>query len=139
MFVIGCSLFHIYRWGILDIEDACAGALHMASEGDGEERVHKEKLLIDGGSAGGYTTLASLTFRNVFAAGVSFYGISDLEALAKETHKFESKYIEKLVAPYPQGKFIYDARSPIKHLDQFKSPCAFFQGGLDKVSFFNYS
>lgn len=121
------------KWGIYDIEDACAGALFMATDGVDGERVNKEHLLIDGGSAGGYTTLASLTFRKVFRAGVSYYGVSDLEALAKDTHKFESRYMDLLIAPYPSGKSVYDARSPIKHLDLFKTPCAFFQGGMDKV------
>jgi len=117
------------NWGVVDIEDACAGAQHMA-KGDGEDRVDAQKLLIDGGSAGGYTTLACLTFRKVFKAGASYYGVSDLEALAKETHKFESRYLDQVLGKDPA---VYKERSPINHLDKFKTPCAFFQGSLDKI------
>ena len=103
------------------------------AKGDGNDKVDGDKLLIDGGSAGGYTTLACLTFRDVFKAGASYYGVSDLEALAKETHKFESRYMDTIIGPYPQDAAVYKERSPIDHLDQFKTACAFFQGSLDKV------
>jgi dipeptidyl aminopeptidase/acylaminoacyl peptidase len=123
----------LYRkWGVYDIEDACAGALHMA-KGDGADKVDGSKLLIDGGSAGGYTTLACLTFRDVFKAGASYYGVSDLEALAKETHKFESRYLDQVIGPYPEDAAVYKDRSPINHLASFRTACAFFQGGLDKI------
>ena len=120
------------KWGVHDIEDACAGAQHMA-RGDGDDRMDAEKLLIDGGSAGGYTTLACLTFRDVFKAGASYYGVSDLEALAQETHKFESRYLDQVIGPYPQDEAVYKKRSPVHHLDQFETACAFFQGSLDKI------
>ena len=119
----------LYSWGVHDIEDACAGALYMA---DVKKASHKDKLLISGGSAGGYTGLACLTFRSDFKTGASHYGISDLAVLAQETHKFESKYCDTMIAPYPDQAYI--DRSPIHHLDQFESPCAIFQGALDNVS-----
>merc|ERR550534_1222179 len=100
------------------------------AKGDGDDQVDAEKLLIDGGSAGGYTTLACLTFRDIFKAGASYYGVSDLEALAKETHKFESRYLDQIIG---LDAAVYKERSPINHLDQFKTPCAFFQGSLDKI------
>lgn len=100
-------------------------------------KVDRNALLISGGSSGGYTTLASLTFDTntprVFAAGTSYYGISDLEVLAKDTHKFESHYCDEMIAPYPEDLDTYHARSPIYHVDKFASPCCFFQGLLDKV------
>jgi dipeptidyl aminopeptidase/acylaminoacyl peptidase len=91
------------------------------------------RLAIDGGSAGGYTTLAALAFRDVFKAGASYYGVSDLEALAKETHKFESRYLDRLVGPYPAARAVYLERSPIHHVEGLASPCVFFQGLEDKV------
>ena len=123
-----------YRWGVYDIEDACAGALYLAEE---LKLVDRNKLIIDGGSAGGYTTLASLTFQDVFNCGASHYGVSDLELLAAETHKFESRYLDMMIGEYPKDEKIYKERSPINYLDQFNSPCAFFQGELDKVSMFS--
>lgn len=122
-----------YRWGVYDIEDACAGALYLAEE---LKLVDRNKLIIDGGSAGGYTTLASLTFQDVFTCGASHYGVSDLKLLAAETHKFESRYLDMMIGEYPKDEKIYKERSPINYLDQFNSPCAFFQGELDKVSSF---
>lgn len=99
--------------------------------------VDRHALLISGGSSGGYTTLACLTFDTsvprVFAAGTSYYGISDLEVLAADTHKFESHYCDEMIAPYPEQVEVYHARSPIYHVDQFGSPCCFFQGLLDQV------
>ena len=87
------------NWGIVDLDDCVNGARYLAGQG----RVDGERLAIDGGSAGGYTTLAVLTFREAFKAGASYYGVSDLEALATDTHKFESRYLDGLVAPYPSG------------------------------------
>ena len=91
------------------------------------------RLAIRGGSAGGYTTLVALTFHNVFHAGASHFGVADLEALAKETHKFESRYMDRLVGPYPERLDLYRARSPIYHTDQLSCPLILFQGLEDEV------
>ena len=117
------------KWGIVDIDDCCNGARFLVEQGlaDGA------RLIIRGGSAGGYTTLAALTFRKVFSAGASYYGISDLGALAEETHKFESRYLDNLVGPYPAAKAVYEERSPIYHAEQLSCPVIFFQGLEDKV------
>ena len=104
----------------------------MADEG----KADPARLMIDGGSAGGFAALAALTFHEVFSAGTSFYGVSDIEALAKDTHKFESHYMETLVGPYPEEKQTYWDRSPIHHTDQLKCALAIFQGSEDKVRFF---
>jgi dipeptidyl aminopeptidase/acylaminoacyl peptidase len=117
------------RWGIVDVDDCVNGALHLASEG----QVDGERLIIKGGSAGGYTTLSALTFRDVFKAGASHYGISDLEALATDTHKFESRYLDTLVGPYPERRDLYLERSPIHHTDRLSCPVVLFQGLEDKV------
>jgi len=90
-------------------------------------------MAIKGGSAGGYTTLAALTFRDVFKAGASYFGVADLGALARDTHKFESRYLDHIVGPYPERKDIYDARSPINFTERLKVPIIFFQGLDDKV------
>jgi dipeptidyl aminopeptidase/acylaminoacyl peptidase len=95
--------------------------------------VDRERLFITGGSAGGYTTLAALTFHDVFRAGASHYGISDLEALARDTHKFEARYLERLVGPYPARRDLYIARSPIHHAERLSCPVIFLQGLEDKV------
>lgn len=116
-------------WGIVDVEDCCNAAQYLAREG----LVDGQRMAIRGGSAGGYTTLACLTFRDVFAAGASYYGVSDLGALARETHKFESRYMDKMVGPWPDAKDVYEARSPIAHMDQARSPIIFFQGLDDKI------
>jgi dipeptidyl aminopeptidase/acylaminoacyl peptidase len=116
-------------WGVVDVDDCLNGALYLVRRGD----VDGDRLLIDGGSAGGYTTLAVLTFRDQFKAGASYYGVSDLEALARETHKFESRYLDRLVAPYPAGRERYTERSPIHHVDRLSCPIVFFQGLEDKV------
>ncbi|NEO01188.1 MAG: prolyl oligopeptidase family serine peptidase, partial [Moorea sp. SIO3I7] len=105
------------------------GAQYLAEQG----LVDGERLAIAGGSAGGYTTLAALTFRDVFKAGASYYGISDLEVLAKDTHKFESRYLDGLIGPYPERKDLYQQRSPIHFTDQLSCPVIFFQGLEDKV------
>ena len=116
-------------WGIVDVDDCVNGAKFLASEG----KVDGNRLMIDGGSAGGYTTLCALTFRDVFKAGASYYGMSDLEALELDTHKFESKYSNGLVGPYPERRDLYIERSPIHFADQLSCPVIFFQGLEDKV------
>ena len=117
------------KWGIADVADAAHAARFLAAEG----KANLKQLLIRGGSAGGYTTLAALAFHDVFAAGASYYGISDLSLLAEDTHKFESRYLDRLVGPYPEAKDVYDARSPIHHLEHFAAPVILFQGLEDKV------
>ncbi|MDP7406860.1 MAG: prolyl oligopeptidase family serine peptidase, partial [SAR324 cluster bacterium] len=119
----------VSNWGIVDVEDAVAGAEYLVSE----QKADPMRLVIRGGSAGGYTTLSALTFANTFKAGASLYGVSDLEALAQETHKFESRYLDGLIGKYPEEKQIYQERSPIHHLDQLSSPCIFFHGLEDQV------
>lgn len=119
----------VSNWGIVDVEDAVAGAEYLVSE----HKADPMRLVIRGGSAGGYTTLSALTFANTFKAGASLYGVSDLEALAQETHKFESRYLDGLIGKYPEEKQIYQERSPIHHLDQLSSPCIFFHGLEDQV------
>src|SRR5581483_11722134 len=95
--------------------------------------VDPQRLAIAGGSAGGYTTLCALTFRTMFAAGASYYGVSDLEALAKDTHKFESRYLDGLIGPYPERRDLYVARSPIHFVDRLSCPVIFFQGLDDPI------
>ena len=119
----------IKQWGVVDVDDACNGALYLVEQG----KADKQRLAIDGGSAGGYTTLAALTFRDVFKAGASYYGVSDMGSLAEETHKFESRYLDSLVGPYPEKKAVYDERSPIKAVDQLSCPIIFLQGAEDKI------
>jgi dipeptidyl aminopeptidase/acylaminoacyl peptidase len=116
-------------WGIVDVDDCCNAALHIVAQGNADP----DRLAIDGGSAGGYTTLAALTFKEVFKAGASHYGVSDLEALAKETHKFESRYLDGLVAPYPEGNELYQERSPINHTEKLSCPLILFQGLEDQI------
>jgi len=117
------------NWGVVDVDDCVNGALHLVKRG----LVDGNRLIIRGGSAGGYTTLAALTFRDVFKAGASYYGVSDLEALARETHKFESRYLDGLVGPYPEAKQIYRERSPLNYTERLSAPVIFFQGLEDKV------
>ncbi|KAJ1679120.1 Esterase lipase thioesterase active site [Spiromyces aspiralis] len=118
------------QFGIIDVNDCCCAALYLVSK----DLVDRNKLSIMGSSSGGYTTLASLTFRpEVFRAGASLYGISDLELLAKETHKFESHYTTKLIGPYPEQKSVYAERSPIHYADNMACPVIFFQGNEDKI------
>jgi dipeptidyl aminopeptidase/acylaminoacyl peptidase len=116
-------------WGIVDVDDCANGAKYLAEQGE----VDGDRLVIDGGSAGGYTTLAALTFRDTFKAGASFYGVSDLEALATDTHKFESRYLDSLIGPYPERKDLYVERSPIHSTDRLNCPVIFFQGDEDKI------
>lgn len=117
------------NWGIVDVDDCSNAALHLVHQGlaDGD------RLAIRGGSAGGYTTLAALAFRNVFAAGASYYGVTDLTALAADTHKFESRYLDRLVAPYPEGADTYQRRSPINHTDGLSCPIILLQGLEDRI------
>ena len=117
------------EWGVVDVDDCCAGARHLAAQG----RVDVARLAIRGGSAGGYTTLACLAFRKVFAAGASHYGISDCEVLAQDTHKFEARYLDTLIGPYPERRDLYVKRSPLHHLEGLDRPVIFFQGLDDKV------
>jgi len=117
------------QWGIVDVDDCVSGAEFLARQGLADP----SRLIIRGGSAGGYTTLAALTFRSAFRVGVSYYGIGDLEALARDTHKFESRYLEGLVGPYPAARDVYQARSPIHHVDRLDSAMLLFQGLDDKV------
>lgn len=117
------------QWGIADVEDCVAGVNYLVNQG----RVDGDRVAIRGSSAGGYTTLAALTFTDTFRAGASYYGIGDLEALAKDTHKFEARYLDGLIAPYPAGQEIYYQRSPIHFCEQLSCPVIFFQGLQDKV------
>jgi dipeptidyl aminopeptidase/acylaminoacyl peptidase len=116
-------------WGVVDVDDCVNGARYLVDQG----RVDGARLAIRGGSAGGYTTLSVLTFRDLFCGGASYYGVSDLEALARDTHKFESRYLDGLVGPYPQRRDLYRERSPIYHAEQLDSPTIFFQGLEDRV------
>jgi dipeptidyl aminopeptidase/acylaminoacyl peptidase len=117
------------KWGIVDVDDCTNAAIYLVKQG----LVDPDRMAISGGSAGGYTTLCALTFRNVFKAGASYYGVSNLVALAQDTHKFESRYLDRLVAPYPEGAEIYKARSPLNFTAQLSCPIVFFQGLEDKV------
>ncbi len=117
------------QWGVVDVDDCVNGAKYLAQQG----LVDGDRLAITGGSAGGYTTLCALTFRDVFKAGASHYGVSDLEALEVDTHKFESRYSHKLVAPYPERADLYRERSPINHTNMLSAPVIFFQGLEDKI------
>ena len=121
------------KWGIVDVDDCCNGARHLVGNGEVDGEVDGKRLMITGGSAGGYTTLCALTFRDTFNAGASHYGVSDAEALAKETHKFESRYLDGLMGPYPEKRQIYAERSPINFTDRLSCPVIFFQGLEDKV------
>lgn len=117
------------QWGIADVEDCMAAAQYAADQG----WVDRDRMVISGGSAGGFTTLAALTFHDVFRAGASYYGVSDLEALVRDTHKFEARYLDRLVGPYPDRRDLYLQRSPLEHADQLSCPVIFFQGLEDKV------
>jgi dipeptidyl aminopeptidase/acylaminoacyl peptidase len=117
------------NWGIVDVDDCINGANFLVAEG----LVDHNRIVIRGGSAGGYTTLAALTFRDFFHGGASYYGVSDLAVLARETHKFESRYLDWLIGPYPQAQERYRERSPLYHVDQLSRPVIFFQGAEDAV------
>lgn len=117
------------QWGIIDWEDCESSARYLIAEG----LVDPEKIFIEGSSAGGYTVLSALTFGTVFTAGASYYGISDLSLLTRETHKFESRYMDQLIGPYPEYQAVYEARSPIMNQGLLKSPVILFQGEEDQV------
>ncbi len=117
------------QWGVVDVDDCVNGARYLAKIGE----VDGNRLAIRGGSAGGYTTLCALTFREIFKAGASYFGLSDLEAFVKDTHKFESRYLDQLIGPYPEGRDLYRERSPIHFVDHISCPMIFFQGLEDKV------
>lgn len=117
------------QWGVADVDDCAAVCTYLVDRGD----VDAERLCIRGGSAGGFTTLAALAFHDVFAAGASHYGVADLGVLAAETHKFESRYLDGLVGPWPEARATYEERSPIFHTDRIDRPLAVFQGLDDPV------
>jgi dipeptidyl aminopeptidase/acylaminoacyl peptidase len=117
------------QWGIVDTDDCINAARYLAEQGE----VDGQRLAIRGGSAGGYTTLCALVFHDDFAAGASYYGVADCEALATDTHKFESRYLDGLIGPYPAAKDVYVARSPIHFADRLSCPVILFQGLEDRV------
>lgn len=117
------------RWGIVDVADCAAGAQAMVARGLADP----DRLVVRGGSAGGYTTLQTLTTSDAFTAGISLYGVADLEALARDTHKFESRYLDGLVGPYPAAAAVYAERSPLHHVDRLAVPLLLLQGAEDAV------
>jgi dipeptidyl aminopeptidase/acylaminoacyl peptidase len=117
------------QWGILDVADCVAAARHLVRE----DLADPSRLVIRGGSAGGYTTLAALATTDAFAAGSSHYGVSDLAGLASDTHKFESRYLDRLIGAWPEDAAVYAARSPLAHADQIRCPVIFFQGLDDAI------
>ncbi len=117
------------EWGVVDVEDCLAAARALAGRGGADPA----RLVIRGGSAGGFTVLSALAFHEGFAAGCSRYGVADLAALAADTHKFESRYLDRLVAPWPEGRDVYRRRSPLFHLEGLSAPVIFFQGTEDRV------
>ncbi|PWB65267.1 MAG: peptidase [Bradyrhizobiaceae bacterium] len=117
------------NWGVVDVEDCINGAKHLAAQG----RVDGARAVISGGSAGGYTVLAALVFHDFFQGGASHYGVSDIAALARDTHKFESRYLDWLIGPYPQAEELYRQRSPLHHAERLSKPVIFFQGEEDRI------
>jgi dipeptidyl aminopeptidase/acylaminoacyl peptidase len=117
------------QWGVVDVDDCANGARYLAEQG----RVDGRRMAISGSSAGGYTVLCALTFRDVFNAGASYYGVSDLEALARDTHKFEARYLDRLIGPYPEARDLYRQRSPIHFAEKLSVPVIFFQGAEDRI------
>ncbi|HEX4377559.1 MAG TPA: prolyl oligopeptidase family serine peptidase [Steroidobacteraceae bacterium] len=117
------------QWGVVDVEDVIAAARFLVTTG----RADPAHTAISGGSAGGYTVLAALSSSDAFKAGADYYGVSDMTVLARDTHKFESRYLDTLIGPLPQAQSIYDSRSPLNHLDGFKAPLIVFQGEDDPV------
>ena len=117
------------KWGIVDVDDCVNVARYLADRGD----IDGGRLAIDGGSSGGFTTLAVLTFRDLFHVGASYYGVTDLEALARDTHKFESRYLDGLIAPYPEQVEVWRERSPIHNVERLNRPVILFQGLEDKI------
>ncbi len=117
------------QWGVVDVDDCVNAAKHLVQGGEADAN----RLAIRGGSAGGFTTINAVTFRDVFKAGASYYGISDLEVFAQDTHKFESRYLETLIGPYPERRDRYYNRSAIHFLDRLHTPLILFQGLDDKI------
>ncbi|MGY1745689.1 S9 family peptidase [Blastococcus sp. SYSU D00695] len=118
------------RWGLVDLDDVISCARYLAGAG----RVDPARMAIRGGSAGGFTTLAALAMRpGTFSAGASHFGVADLGALARDTHKFESRYLDGLVAPWPDRADVYAERSPLSHVDTLDTPLAVFQGEEDRI------
>lgn len=117
------------NWGVYDVEDCIHAATYLAKRGKADEN----KLIIRGGSAGGYTVLCALSMHSVFSAGANMYGVADLEVLAGDTHKFESRYLDRLIGPYPEAKELYQQRSPINHLEGFNRPMIVLQGDEDLI------
>jgi len=117
------------QWGVVDLADAVAAVDHLAATG----RVDGARVAIRGGSAGGFTVLSALASTRRFAAGINYYGVADLETLAVDTHKFESRYLDSLVAPLPAGQAIYRARSPVQHMSQCRAALITFQGSDDRA------
>ncbi len=118
-----------HNWGVVDVQDCIHGALFLVKQG----LVDANKLVIRGGSAGGYTTLAALTCTDIFKAGADYFGVADVTALAKETHKFESSYMHELIGKYPEEEALWQARSPIHAVAKIKSPLIIFQGEDDPI------
>lgn len=118
-----------HEWGVVDVEDCVNGALYLVKEGLADPH----KLAIRGGSAGGYTTLAALAFKDVFTAGADYYGVADITALARDTHKFEKHYMEQLVGKYPEDKALWQSRSPLNSVDKIHAPLIIFQGDKDPI------
>ena len=116
-------------WGVVDVEDCVAGARFLAQRGD----VDPERMAIRGSSAGGLTVLGALTFHDLFRCGTSLYGVADLAMLAQDTHKFESRYLDSLVGPWPGARATYEARSPLHHTDRLDRPVLFLQGLEDRI------
>lgn len=117
------------NWGVSDVIDVASGAEYLVNEGLADQ----DRLIIRGSSAGGYTVLAALTFTDIFSMGASLYGIGDLTALAEDTHKFESRYLDSLIGPYPESEALYRERSPIHHINRLNCPVIFLQGLKDKI------
>lgn len=117
------------RWGIVDVDDCVNAARHLAGRGEADPA----RMAIRGGSAGGFTTLCALTFRDDFACGASLYGVADAGALVADTHKFESRYLDGLIGPWPEARDLYEERSPIFHTDRLRTPLILFQGLEDKI------
>jgi dipeptidyl aminopeptidase/acylaminoacyl peptidase len=117
------------EWGVVDLADCVAGARWLAGQGI----VDGARLAIRGGSASGYTTLCAVTFSDAFSAGTSYFGIGDLETFVRETHKFESRYLERLVGPYPERRDLYHDRSPLNFAERISCPVLILQGAEDRI------
>jgi dipeptidyl aminopeptidase/acylaminoacyl peptidase len=117
------------QWGVVDVADCAAAAQAVVAAG----QASPERIAIEGGSAGGFTTLAALCFTGVFRAGACRYGVADLSSLAQDTHRFEARYLDGLVGPWPAAQVTYAERSPLQHADRIRCPVIFFQGLDDLV------